>query len=342
MTATAYRYPRITELQQIERDLVPVLTMDDPIFEIMPIREVNADRLQWDQEDDIIGLSQLRGLDGQPQNVRAVGSSRYEARPGVYGEFMTIDEEELTARAALGMNGQPVDVSDLVRMRQDQLLHRRINRIRYLGWKLVTTGSYLVTNRNGISHGDSYTLQTYDASTWATAASATPLADFRGAQQLSGGHGVDFGASATAYANRVTSNYLLANTNAADLGGKRTAGLSNVLSLGQVNEVQGLEDLPRIRVYDDGYKDANGVFQRFIPNGVVVIVGKRTGGATIMDFAYTRNANNPGSAPGPYTFVDDRTTGPAKIVPPTIFVHDGFNGGLRVYYPSAIVLMNVS
>lgn len=339
MAVTTLQYPRAAELQQIEQDLLPVLTMDDPIFEIMPITTVDADILQWDQEDDYTGLTTLRGMDGQPGNVRAVGAGRYEARPGVYGDFATIDEEELTSRARLGVYNVPVNIDDLVRGRQEQLLHRRINRMRYLGWSLITTGTYLVLGRHGIRHTDTYTLQTYNASSWGTPSTATPLADFRGAQQLSGGHGVMFGAGSTAFMNRVTANNLLANTNAADLGGKRTSGLANILSISETNNVLGGEDLPAIRIWDDGYKDDSGVFHRFIANGVVAIVGQRMGGAKIMDMALTRNGNNENSAPGAYAFVKDRR---GETVPPTVEIHDGFNGGLRIFFPSALIIMDVS
>src|SRR5262245_34265121 len=217
---TTYQWPDAFELQLVEQSLMPVLTMDDPLFSIMPIVTVDADRLIWDQEGNYRGLMQLRGLDGQPGNVRAVGANRYEARPGVYGDFATIDEEEMTTRGRLGAFGVPVDISDLVRGRQDQLLHRRINRIRQLGWTLLGTGAYSVVSRNGVTHSDTYTLQTYNASTWATTNTATPIADFRAAQLLSRGYSVSFGAGATAYMNRTTANNMFANTNANDLGGR--------------------------------------------------------------------------------------------------------------------------
>jgi hypothetical protein len=338
---TVYQYPTNSELQEIERDLLPVLTMDDPIFTVMPMVDVDADLVEWDQEDDYVGLQAIRGIGGQPGNVAATGAKRYTARPGVYGEFATIDEQELTSRGRLGAYNVPANITDLIRGRQDQLLHRRINRLRKIGWD-VLQGTYSVANNNGVIATDTFSVQTYNASTWGTPSTATPLADFRGAQLLSRGHSVSFGAGAEAFTNRATANNLLANTNAADLGGKRTSGLANVLSMADVNNVLGGEDLPMIRIWDDGYKDDSGNFQLFIPANVVIIVGRRSGGARIADFAQTRNANNPNSAPGPYTFVDDRTQGDNKTVPPLIAVHSGVNGGPRIYFPSAIINMDVS
>jgi len=340
---TTYQWPDASELKEVEQSLLPTLTADDPIFQFMPIVEVNAFRLIWDQEDDYIGLQQLRGLDGQPGNVRAVGANRYEARPGVYGDFATIDEEELTERGMLGTYNVPADITDLVMGRQEQLLHRRIMRMRYLAWKLVTTGAYTVLSRHGATHTDTYNLQSYNASTWATANTATPLADFRAAQLLSHGYSVSFGASATAFMNRTTANNMFANTNTNDLGGRIQnifiGGTAAAPSLGIINQILAGEDLPQIAIFDEGYKDDSGTFQLFIPNGTVSIIGRRPSTAPFMDFAMARNANNPNSAPGPYTFVKDRR---GDTVPPTIEVHDGMNAGLRIYQPAAIVLMDVS
>lgn len=342
MAPTTYQYPQNNELQLINQELLPVLTMGpdtDPIFRLLPIVEVDAYKLEWEQEDSYFGLQQLRGLDGQPGNVRAVGGNRYEAEPGVYGDFLTIDEREMTTRRRYGTFNQPIDISDLVRRRQDQLLHRRINRIRYIGWKLLTTGTFSVASRNGVAHTDTYTTQTYNASTWGTVNTATPLADLRGSQLLSRGKGTSFGAGAEAFMNRSTANNLLANTNAADLGGKRTQGLANILSINETNNVLNGEDLPTIRIWDDTYQDDADATQLFIPNGVVVVVGKRTANEPIGDYAMTRNANNPDAAPGAYMFVKDRS---GETVPPVIEVHDGHNGGPRLCFPGAVIIMDVS
>ena len=336
---TTYQYPTNSELQLIDREVMLTLTMDDPIFAIMPIVDVNAFDLMWDIPANVTGLTNLRGLNGQPGNVARIGANRFKVRPGVYGEFETIDEEEMTTRAQLGTWNIPIDVSDLVRDCQDQLIQRRIDRIRKIGWDLIANGIFTVINHNGITHTDTFDLQDYNATTWATVATATPLVDFRAAKLLHRGHGVSFGAGARAYMNQTTFNTMVANTNASDLFGKRTAGLATVLGLSDINNVLLQEDLPQIVIYDEGYLDDTGTFQLFLANGKVIIVGKRPGGQTVADFAMARNANNANVAPGPYDFVKNRV---GETVPPTIEVHSGFNGGPRLFYPSAIVDVDVS
>lgn len=330
-------YPSNAALKEVEQVKLPNLLQTDPIFTIMPIVEEDAAILMWDQEDDWTGMQGLRGLSGAPGTVEKVGASRYLVKPGVYGEKTTIDEVDITQGRNLGTFNQPIDISKLVMRDQDRLLERRLNRIKYIGWKLVTTGAYSVSGPNGIIHADSYTLQTLAGSDWSTKATATPLQDFREAQLKSRGKGVSFGSQAKAYMNRVTFNRLIANTNQDDLAGKRTSGLGTVLSLKDTNAILAGEDLPQIVVHDEGYLDDSGTFQPWIADDKVAIVGRRLNGAVIADYAMTRNANNPNAAPGSYSKVDDDP----KRVPRTIYVHDGHNGGPRVYFPSAIVVMSV-
>jgi hypothetical protein len=330
-------YPSSAALKEIEQVKLPVLTQADPIFSILPVVEEDAHILMWDQEDTWTGLQQLRGLGGAPGEVQRVGTGRYLVTPGIYGERTTIDEIELTAGRAAGTFSQPININRLVMRDQDRLLERRLNRIKQIGWALVTTGTYSVSGPSGIVHTDSYTLQTHSGSDWSTVATATPLTDFRAVQLKSRGKGVSFGADATAYMNRVTFNRMLSNTNANDLAGKRTSGLSTVLSLADVNVIHAGEGLPQIVVHDDGYVNDGGTFVPWIADDVVTVIGRRTNGAPLGDYCMTRNANNPNAAPGSYTKVDDDP----KRVPRSLFVHDGHNGGPRVYFPSAIVVMSV-
>jgi hypothetical protein len=334
---TTFAYPGAAELRQVEQDKLPLLTQDDPIFSILPIDSVEDDLLIWEQSDNYVGMQQVRGLNGQPGRVQMVGAKQYMMRPGVYGEFSAIDEMQLTRRRQYGTFGTPIRIDDLVMAAQDQLLNRRIDRIRYIGWTLITTGTFSVANPlGGIPlHTDTFALQTFDAAvSWATVATATPLADLRAMQLLSRGRSVDFGPRSTLYLNRVTINYLLSNTNAADLGGKRTSGLANLMSLAEVNTLLTGEGLPNIAPYDEGYNDDTGTFTPFIGDLTGALVGRRTSGAAIGNYRMTRNANNPNLEPGPYTMVVDTIDdGP----PRQINVHDGHNGGPVLYHPSALV-----
>src|SRR5262245_49614837 len=117
-------YPQNAELRAIEQDMLPVLQRQDPIFEIMPIENVAASVVMWEQEDDYVGLQQIRGMGGQPPTVKAVGGKRFVYEPGIYGEQAIVDENEMTLRRGYGDFNMPVDISDLVRRKQDQLITR--------------------------------------------------------------------------------------------------------------------------------------------------------------------------------------------------------------------------
>lgn len=331
-----YLYPSNAELQEIAQTKLPRLTSQRRIFDILPIVTADAAVLMWEQRDNYKGLQQVRGLNGAPSRVKAVGGKRFIAQPGVYGEYATIDELELTQRRRWGTFATPVDLTDVVMEKQDQLLQRRLDRIEQIGWTLLTTGTFSVSSVAGVVHTDSYTFQTHDASTWGTVATATPLADLRAVKLLARGYSTSFGANARAYMNQGTLNNLLNNTNSADVGGRRQGGF-----LPTTADVQGVllaDDLPQVVVVEDGYYDDAGTWTKFLVDGKVLVVGARGNGDPVGDYALTRNANNPDMAPGAYM----RVVAEPDRIPRQVEVHDGHNGGPRLYYPSSVVIMDVS
>jgi len=335
---TNYVFPTTEDLSLIEQDKLPRLIAAPPVFGWFPIVNKDAHVVSWEQKDNYTGLQAVRGLGGQPGRVKAVGGNRYTVEPGIYGEFRPIDELEITARRPYGAIAEAkIDISDLVAEAQDHLMLRRLDRIEQIIWGLATTGTFSVANGQGVLHTDAFPIQTYAAGVaWATSATATPLANFRAVQLLSRGRSTSFGANATAYMNRTTFNSLVSNTNSADIAGRRTSGLNTVLNLDEINRVLMGEDLPQVAVYDEGYFDDAGAFQLFIPNNKVIVVGVRPGGVPVGEYVVTRNANNPGVAPGAYTKVVEKDD-----VPKVIEVHDGHNGAPALKFPGSIVTMSV-
>jgi hypothetical protein len=335
-------FPSSQRLRVIEQELIPVLTADDPIFDIFPVQEEDDDLLRWEQLDNYGGLQQLRGINGMPPRIARVGQRSYVATPGYYGEFGHIDEREITKRRKIGTMGDPIDITEPVLQVQEQLLLRRLNRIRQISWLLAMTGTFAVSNAQGVlMHTDAYTMQTYTALVpWATVATARPLADLRLAKLLGRGRSVIFDARSRLYINAVTANNLMMNQNANDLFGRRIEGGNTANSLANINAIFLANDLPQVAVYDEGYLDDSGTFQLFIPNATGLLVGRRTTGAALGAYRMTRNANNPDAGPGPYTRVIDniQTT---REVPRQINVHDGHNGGPVLFYPSALVRMSL-
>lgn len=333
-------FPTAQEMKLIEQTLIPRITEGRLGLQLMPVVNSDYHILSWEQKDNYTGLQAVRGLNGQPGRVTRIGGRRYTMPPGVYGEFTSVDEAEVTARRAWGSINTVVDISDLIAECQEHLLIRRYDRIEKIIWDLLVAGTFSVSNEFGVIHTDTFDIQTYDATTWSTVATSTPLVDFRAIQLLGRGtsNKFDAAAGAKAYMSRATFNYLVANTNANDIAGRRVTGLLSPLTLSEINVILLGEGLPTIEIYDEGYLDSNGTFQLFIPINKVVVVGGRPGGAKLGEYRMTRNANNPGQAPGAY----QKVAYEENEVPFKVDVHDGHNGGPVLYFPGGIVVMDVS
>jgi hypothetical protein len=340
----AFIYPSIMHLQQIAQVLGPRLAAQRVPFgpDLFPIVNVDQHNLEWEQLDDVIGLQQGRGLNGQPARIQRLGGKRYMVEPGVYGEYAAIDERELTIRRPWGASDDtPINVTDLVLECQNQLLQRRLDRQEWIVWTLMLNGTVTVpAPNNAVIYTDQYTMQSFDSGVgWGTPATSTPLADFRAVRLKGRGYGVSFGSGAKAYMNQVTLNNMLSNTNPNDIGGRRGPGLATINSADGVQQLLTADGLPTIVPYDEGYlAEPSGTFTTFLPDNRVVVVGRRRNGESIGQYRMTRNANNPGAAPGPYMKVVDDP----DVIPRTLTVHDGHSGGPVLTFPSAICIMDVS
>lgn len=345
-----YVFPSSQTLFKIEQEKLPTLTQDDPIFDYFPITSKPTIDIRFEQRDNYTGLQQLRGVGGEPNRVVNVGAKSFLIPSGVYGEYKAIDEKEMLERRPLGTWEGYVEISDLVMDAQDQLLTRRLDRIRWIMWTLLTTGTFSVSLPGGaVGHTDSYatvsTIGQYGMQTassavaWSTFATATPLQDFRTMKLLARGRSISFGPGSDVLMNQTTFNRLVRNTNAGDFGGKKAMNspFGTITSLADVNKIFLDADLPTVRIHDGGYIDDSGNFQLFIPTGTAILVGKRVNGDPLGNYIYTRNMVNQGGASGPYQRVYDYTQGPTAKIPPKVEVHDGHNGGPALYYPSAIV-----
>lgn len=338
MSLVNYTYPTTRELREINAEKIQDLTRSRPTFEIFPTTESDLWTLEWSQKDNWRGFQQLRGLNGEPSYVKMVGEQAFSAKPGVFGEFMTVDETMMTLRAQQVPSGQPVDISTLVTERQDYLNYREIELLEYIHWKALLDGQFTFVGPTGATYGDVFPIQTATFSDWSVLATATPLQDLLGLKLLSSGKSVSFGSGAKIYLNSVTLSYLLRNTNASDLGGHlaiASGGTKAFKEIGEVNTVLAGFNLPQLVEYDEGYvAESTGTFTKWIPNDVLSIVGNRTNGDKLGEYRMVRNANNPNLAPGRYEEVIDHL---GTRIPRLIEVHRGHNGGLVIYYGSAIV-----
>ena len=334
-------YPESAQLTRIDKILLDKQIENSSAFKIFPVVTADDTLILWEQEDNFQGLMNVRGINGDSVKVNATGVKRFSMRPGYYGDYMEIDEEELLRRRQVGTFNAAISVEDLVMQRLAQLNTRMISRQEKMIWDLLVYGFFAYGGVNGaILHSDSYTQRTVSPlnGAWSNTSSSTPLADLRSWSLLSRGYSVRFDDSATLYLNKTTVNNMLNNTNSADLGGKRTNFGATFNSLAEVNKILLENYLPQVQVEEGGYQSEgqannSGQWNLFVPNSTGVIVGKRTNGAPIGNFTFTRNANNHDMAPGPHVKVIDKF----DDVPRLFRVHRGFNGGVKFAFPSAVL-----
>lgn len=335
-----YDYPTTREIEEVEQTLLPKLQLESPIFQFFPFDESDSHLLEWEQQDNYVGLQQLRGYNGQPMNVQRIGSKRYNTEPGVYGEKIILDERELTIRRRRATyGGGPIPISDMVGEALKQLLSRRLALVEKIVWDLLVTGAFSVASPNGgVSYGGAFTTPTLTPSVlWNVPATAHPLADMRLYRTYGIGQSCSFGGSATQFCNNVTARTILSNTNANDLGGRLVLGGNTVNSSKDVDNILIQNDVPPLTVYDGGYLDSTGTFQYFIPTGKVLVIGKRTTGRKVGRYRYTQNVNSPSGAPKPYSRV---IMFGEKEIPASVEVHDGHNGGPVIQFPGSVIVVN--
>lgn len=346
----SFVYPTNMELQAVDQDLLPTLALTDPLFGDFPIREHDATTLKWEQRGNYNGLMQPRGQEGEYPVIPAVPLNDYELTPGRYGEHAFIKEKEIEDRRGFGQVNTPINLTDLVVERHQQTATRQHNQMRFILWSLLTGGYYKQIAPNGaIIKSDAVVLQQYDSVAngtfnqyWSSQSNSGPISDFRAVKLKHRGHSVTFDSGATAWMNTQTLNYMLANTNTADLFGRRSQGLETVEGIDQFNRFIAMRDnLPQIREYDEFYNDSSDVPHTFIPDGIVVLIGRRTNGAALGEFSLTRNASN-GNSSTPLVKVVMHGLTENQAPPAKVAVYRGFNGGPRVFYPNAIVIMKVA
>lgn len=340
MSVNTFPYGTNAELISIAQKFLPQLELSRDVLEMFPIRTINESMLMWEQRDNYQGLLPARGYNSPPGKINPVGMNRFEMKPGVYGGYCAIDEEELTVRREEGTFNEPMDMSRLVLERTVQVTDAEVRTREYLAWQILSTGQYTSFDARGaLIDSQSFTQRVFTATvSWATVATATPLADFSAVALLHRGFSVRFDRAALAKMNLKTANNLRLNTNASDLGGKRRDMGATFNSIKNVNELFLENDLPQISTYDQGYYDTAGVFHTYIADNNVIVKGVREGGTPIGEWLFTRNANNPNMQPGIYMRVIDNLE---RAIPREVQVHRGFNGGGVVEYPSAVPIMQV-
>jgi len=333
-------YPTNAEVLQLQMDLLPRYAEGRLGFQVLPFRNSDYDRIIFQQPDIFRGLQQWRGL-GQP--TRVVGAynpygRHCEVRPGYWGEHDYIPEEFMTTAAQPATCSAVLDLTEHVARLQMRLMERRYNRTEFLIWQALVFGRYEALNEQGqIVQEASYAIQQVSSGIpWSNILTATPLDDFRQIKLRSRGTSASFGVDSMAVMNQVTFNCLARNQNPNDVGKAGLSACCTFMGLDIVNQQFAAQGLPQLKVYDQGFVDEADNFQPYLPDGYVVVVGKRPGVDPIGHYQLTRNAVGCVESSGFWQKLVDTCD---REVPRKITLFDGHNGGPAIEYPRAVVVL---
>ena len=307
-------------------------------MQLFPQVEKDATSLIYERHDLLRGVQAARGLNGPTQPAVMPGYSTYSSDPAYYGDHIALIEKDLVERRKVGDWDTFDSQGELTDRAANYLERRYCDRIEKNAFDLCINGSYDGQDAQGRQkYFDIYAIGKYTPGTlFSDTANSTPLAYFRTTiATAEKGVSVDF-RSGEMLMNRATLNTILSNTKAGDLGDRRFDVGQTLNSVDELNDILIANDLPKVRIYNEGYyPEPSGAFTRFIPDGKILILGKRTDGEPIGEYWLTRAAQN-GGKPGYWVDVVDMTTGVGSD-PPKVLVKAGHNGGPKLFYPEAVI-----
>ena len=333
-----------SKIERVLPDLNPDTNLSDPIFELIPIVTEDTHLVDYTIRDNSKGLQGGTALEGKPAYVSRLTDSLFRVVPGVFRDVADIAETEITELRDMASREQFQKIEARITDIANLLAERENSRIKKNIWTTMVSGTQNITDALGNVVSNFKYARNYSTAgvAWSSTASAKPLYDMRALfAGINGRTSSAFGPKAKAFANSVTINHMLNNSNAVDLGGKFAGGGNTAFnSLDDANRFYAGDGLPQFVRYDEGYYDDDGTWQKFLADGYVVFVGARPGNSQIGKYVMTRNAVNPNAAPGQYF----KMYGPDELavkIPPKYEIHRGHNGCPVFHYPSAIRIMYV-
>ncbi len=268
-----YTYPTNVALDRVVQEYV----IDASSFmglQILPVEPAYTQKVQWDELDSERGMTAPHLLGTDPRIDLRLGSRLREYEPIAFKETDLVKEDELLRARQLGTLGGAINITPLIaRIAKARMDKTRI-RQEWTIWEALR--GQLTINENGVFTSETFPVQQFAPTTpWSNLAAATPLKDFNAVKLLFRGTGATI-AGAEAIINQTTANWLLENQNAADLKGFQGANFTQLpFSLDQINTILAARGLPKLVVNDTGFINNNGVFETFVKDGDVHIVGRR-------------------------------------------------------------------
>jgi hypothetical protein len=331
--------PERAELIEIGKVVMDRLTTEgNPLFQHMPVKTTNEDKIIFEQEADTLGMQHARAVSGPSHRVQSLDAKRVTVDPFACGDHMFVTEEEIKSRRQLGTFGAQANITDITLKKQNQLIHREVSRILYTGWTMLGEGAVSNIAPDGQTvWTDQFPVNDYLITIpWSTYASATPIKDLRLMRNLQRGKGVKFDSTAVMYVNQDVANDLQNNRNPDDLWGIRQGGGNTVNGLKGINQVLAEENLPTLVIMDDGYKTTPTTEVQFLPYKRIVVCGKRQDAEAMAEYRMTFNPST-GSGGSHDFIIDSKDVG--QPVPRWVKIERGHFGGPCLFFPSSFVRM---
>ncbi len=291
----------------------------DPFFKHFPFRYVDADRVIYDQYQNMGGVMPPRALGAAPEIMKPSGDNTYEFLPGYYGLELTLEEEEMVRERQPNTVNEALDVQNRLGILALDASVKMVNQFsRTLG---IFGTSGVINNANSagqIVHRRTMpnfqVLQPAGSGGtgpgWsANPATATPISDLIYWQNkiLQPGTSASFGPDSVLMCNPTTLNTIwntsqVQSTFKLDYGASVLRGDAYVekaaATANNVNKLFMGSGLPELQVYWGGYYPTREAaiagdavqFLYTIPDDTLMWVGKRPQNQPVASCTLTRGA----------------------------------------------------
>lgn len=346
--------PTPAEFVAVGRKIIPYRRSQlEGLKSLLPTKYVENTQIILNRPDIIRGLQPWRG-NGQEPPVQKDNYNRHGRNcvfnPGYWGETKSISEFELarSAEPVSGSNwtpGQPLDARNEISRIQSRQTVRMLYRMEKSIWDTLLTGRYVAMDEAGQQVDEQFFAVQHVRPTvdWDDTASAAPLATLRSLPELFRGSSASFlGEDVQYWMNITTLNRLLENRNTNDIGRGAVSACCNTVNLGWVNGQLAAQGLGKIYVYDNRWVDERDNVHLFLPDGYVLVIGKRPDTPRPGNYYLTKVINNglklDGNDKGIWYFLRDHGQ---EQVSKKITVGTGHNGGPIIEYPEMVISIKV-
>ncbi len=309
---------------------------------IAPITENYFQEVEYDEIYGSQGMTRAHALDGEPALVKFPKVVKKKFSPAYFKEVHRIYESDILKLRQLGESDQQrITAQQMIAVGLDNLNGRLENRIEWMRWQALLTGGVSI-NENGINVEADYGIPSDNLNkavsvSWETLASSKPIDDIMSVQQDFVGTGFRLG---RIIMNGSTAQLLCLSDDTKSY--YQGAGIEVRLMPGNIEEsFLGLFPGVTIEVYDEGYEDEDGNFQKFIPDNKVVFMGQSMPGE-IMDVVSVPSLHSANGEPQPGKFAFVINNSGQQEANPHYDIVAGIYCLPRVKRPEAVMVMDVT